>query len=143
MKIKAIILGATGMVGEGVLHVALENPAVESVLVINRKSCALKHSKLTEIIHQDFLDFSLLEKRLSGYDACFFCMGVSSLGIDADTYQKITYDLTLHVARTLVKLNPDMTFCYVSGAGTDSTESGRSRWARWMRSRLGDCATRS
>jgi uncharacterized protein YbjT (DUF2867 family) len=130
MKIKTIILGSTGMVGEGVLYKSLKHPAVESVLVINRRPCGVLHEKLTEIIHADFMDFSAIAEKLHGYDACFFCMGVSSLGIDAKTYQKITYDLTLHVARTLVRLNPDMTFCYVSGAGTDSSESGRSRWAR-------------
>ena len=130
MKIKTIILGSTGMVGEGVLHVALESPAVEKVLVINRKPCAVRHEKLTEIIHKDFLDFSSLEGKLAGYDACFFCMGVSSLGMEAETYRKITYDLTMHVANTLIRLNPVLTFCYVSGSGTDSSEQGRTRWAR-------------
>jgi hypothetical protein len=118
------------MVGEGILHKTLQHPAVESVLAVNRRSCGIEHQKLTEIIHSDFYDFSLISDKLAGYNACFFCLGVSSLGLDAETYKKITYDLTLHVATTLVNLNPEMTFCYVSGAGTDSSESGRSRWAR-------------
>jgi len=130
MKIRTIILGSTGMVGEGVLHVALASPAVDNVLVINRRSCGIRHEKLTEIIHEDFFDFSPLEDRLSGYDACFFCMGVSSIGMDPESYRKITYDLTLHVANTLIRVNPSITFCYVSGSGTDSSEQGRTRWAR-------------
>jgi hypothetical protein len=130
MKIKAIILGSTGMVGEGVLHESLKHPEVKSVLVINRRPCGVEHDKLTEIIHDNFHDFSSLEDQLKDYNACYFCMGVSSLGMKEDAYRHITYDLTLHVANTLVKLNPEMTFCYVSGAGTDSSESGRSMWAR-------------
>jgi len=129
-KIKAIVLGATGMVGEGVLHECLKHPEVESVLVINRKTCGVHHEKLKEIIHKDFLDFSSIENQLSGYNACYFCMGVSSIGMNEKDYTRITYDLTLHVASTLLKYNNDMTFCYVSGVGTDSTEKGRSMWAR-------------
>ncbi len=129
-KIKAIITGATGMVGEGVLHECLQHPAVESVLVINRKPCGVTHPKLTEIIHPDFFDLSAIESQLSGYKACFFCLGVSSIGMKEPEYTKITYDLTMNFARTLSKLNSDMTFCYVSGAGTDSTEKGKMMWAR-------------
>jgi len=130
MKIKAIITGVTGMVGEGVLHECLLHPDVELVLVINRKPCGVKHEKLREIIHKDFLDLSTIEDQLSGYNACYFCAGVSSVGKKEDEYKRITYDLTLNLAKTLLKLNPDMTFCYVSGVGTDSTEKGRSMWAR-------------
>ncbi|UCH66397.1 MAG: NAD-dependent epimerase/dehydratase family protein [Ignavibacterium sp.] len=130
MKIKAIITGATGMVGEGVLHECLLYPTVESVLVINRKPCGVKHEKLKEILHKDFLDISAIENELSGYNACYFCMGISSVGKKEDEYKRITYDLTMNFANTLVKLNPGMTFCYVSGVGTDSTEKGRSMWAR-------------
>lgn len=130
MVIRAIITGATGMVGEGVLHECLLNPAVERVLVINRRPGGVSHPKLTEVIHADFFDLSAIESQLSGYNACFFCLGISSVGVSADAYARMTYDLTLHTARTLVPLNPDMTFCYVSGAGTDSTEQGSSRWAR-------------
>jgi len=129
-KIKAIVLGATGMVGEGVLHECLKHPEVESVLVINRKPCGVKHKKLKEIIHKDFLDFSRIENHLSGYNACYFCMGVSSIGMNEKDYTRITYDLTMHVASTLLKYNNEMTFCYVSGVGTDSSEKGRSMWAR-------------
>ena len=130
MKIKAIITGATGMVGEGVLHVALADPRVEKVLVINRRSCGVQHEKLKELLHKDFHDLSSIESQLSGYNACYFCLGVSSVGMKEEQYRHLTYDLTLHVAQTLARLNPDMTFCYISGAGTDSSEQGRSMWAR-------------
>jgi len=130
MKIKAIITGTTGMVGEGVLHECLNHPDVESVLVINRKPCGLKNEKLKEIIRKDFFDLSSIENQLVGYNACYFCAGVSSVGKKEDEYARITYDLTLSFANTLVKLNPDMAFCYVSGVGTDSTGKGRSMWAR-------------
>jgi hypothetical protein len=129
-KVKAIITGSTGMVGEGVLHKCLHHPDVESVLVINRKPCGVTHSKLKEIIHADFFDLLTIESSLSGYNACFFCAGVSSVGMKEPEYTRITYDLTMSFARTLCKLNPDMTFCYVSGAGTDSSEKGRMMWAR-------------
>ena len=130
MKIKAIITGSTGMVGEGVLHVALADPRVEKVLVINRRSCGVQHEKLKELLHKDFHDLSAIESQLSGYNACYFCLGVSSVGMKEEQYRHLTYDLTLHVAQTLARLNPDMTFCYISGAGTDSSEQGRSMWAR-------------
>ena len=130
MKIKSIITGATGMVGEGVLHECLKHPRVEKVLVINRRPCGVKHEKLLEIIHNDFYDLSVIEDKLDGYNACYFCMGVSSMGLKEGAYKKITYDLTLHVAQTLFKLNPEMTFTFVSGVGTDSTENGRSMWGR-------------
>ena len=128
--IKAILTGATGMVGEGVLHECLLCPDVEAVLVINRKPCGVAHPKLTEIIHADFFDLSAIEKRLSGYNACFFCSGVSSVGMKEPEYYKLTYTLTLSFAQTLSKLNPDMTFGYISGAHTDGTEKGNSMWAR-------------
>ena len=130
MKIKAIITGSTGMVGEGVLHECLLHRDVESVLVINRKPCGVQHSKLKEIIHKDFFDLSQVEGQLTGYNACFFCAGVSSIGKTEEEYKRITYDLTLNFAKTLVKLNPDMVFNYVSGTGTDSTENGKIMWAR-------------
>jgi len=130
MEIKAIITGATGMVGEGILHECIHHSDVESVLVINRKPCEVKHEKIKEIIHKDFFDLSSIEYHLAGYNACYFCAGVSSVGKKKDEYKRITYNLTLNFANTLVKLNPNMTFCYVSGVGTDSTEKGRSMWAR-------------
>jgi uncharacterized protein YbjT (DUF2867 family) len=130
MKIKAIITGVTGMVGEGVLHECLLHPDVESVLVINRKPCGVKHEKLKEIIHKNFFDLSPIENQLSGYNACYFCAGVSSVGKKEDEYRHLTYGLTINFANTLLNSNSDMTFCYVSGVGTDSTEKGRSMWAR-------------
>ena len=130
MKIKAIITGATGMVGEGVLHECLLHPEVESVLIINRKTCNIKHEKLKEIIHKDFFNLSTVEEQLKGYNACYFCAGVSSVGKKKEEYRRITYDLTMNFANTLLRFNPDMTFCYVSGVGTDSTEKGRIMWAR-------------
>lgn len=128
--IKAIITGATGMVGEGVLHECLQSPLVSEVLVINRRPVEMEHPKLKEILHENFFDLSPIENQLSGYDACFFCLGVSSIGMDEAKYTKLTYTLTMHVAETLSRLNPGMTFCYVSGSGTDSTEKGRLMWAR-------------
>lgn len=130
MKIKTIITGATGMVGEGVLHECLLNPEVESVLVINRRPCNTQHPKLKEIIHNDFFDFTGIEAELTGYNACFFCLGISSVGMKEEDYHRVTYDLTMALANVLAKLNPDMTFCYVSGGATDSTEKGNMMWAR-------------
>ena len=130
MTIKAIIFGATGMVGEGVLHEALKDSSVESVLVIGRRPCGDTHSKLKELIHGDFFNYSTIEKNLTGYNACYFCLGVTSIGKNEQDYTRLTYDLTMQAAKTLSRLNPDMSFCYVSGAGTDRTEKGRSMWAR-------------
>lgn len=130
IKIRAVITGATGMVGEGVLHECLNHPRVEAVLVINRRPCGVSHPKLEEIIHADLFDLTPLENQLSGYNACFFCLGVSSVGMKEDEYHKMTYTLTMHIAGVLCKANPDMTFCYVSGAGTDSSEKGKRMWAR-------------
>lgn len=128
--VRAIITGATGMVGEGVLHECLLSPEVEAVLIINRKPCGIKHPKLKEMIHPDFDNFSPLEKALGGYNSCFFCLGVSSVGMKEPAYFKVTYTLTLNFAEMLSRQNNGMTFCYVSGAGTDSTERGRVMWAR-------------
>ena len=111
MKIKAIITGATGMVGEGVLHECLLHPEVESVLVINRRSCGVKHEKLKEIIHKDFYYLLTVEEQLKGYNACYFCTGVSSVGKKEEEYRRITYDLTMNFANTLLRFNPEMTFC--------------------------------
>lgn len=129
-KIRAIITGATGMVGEGVLHECLLHPAVEAVLVINRKPCGVVHPKLREIIHQDFFHMDVLADELKGYNACFFCLGVSSVGMKEEAYYHMTHTLTLHLAGILAHASPDLCFCYVSGAGTDSSEKGRSMWAR-------------
>lgn len=130
MKLRVIITGATGMVGEGVLRESLINPDVEKVLVINRKPCGLSDPRLTEIIHNDFYDITSVEQQMKGYNACFFCLGVSSVGMEKSEYYKITYILTMHFAERMAAMNHDMTFCYISGAGTDSTEKGRINWAR-------------
>lgn len=130
MAIKAIIFGATGMVGSGVLFQVLKHTSVESILVIGRRPCGVKHDKLKEIIHKDFFDYSAIEQELKGYNACFFCLGVSSVGMKERDYIRTTYDLTMSAARVLCRLNPDMTFCYITGEGTDSTEKGRIMWAR-------------
>jgi hypothetical protein len=130
MIIKAIITGATGMVGEGVLHECLNHPDIESVFIINRRHYDFVHPKLKEIIHKNFYDFSAIEDQLKGCNACFFCLGTTSVGKSEEVYSKITYELTKSFADTLVKLDPGMTFCYVSGAGTDSTEKGKVMWAR-------------
>ena len=127
---KVILLGATGMVGQGVLRECLLDPEVETVLAIGRNATAQQHEKLHEIVHNDLSDLSAIEGKLSGYDACFFCLGVSAAGMNEEAYRRVTYDLTISAARTLAKLNPTMTFIYVSGAGTDSTERGRMMWAR-------------
>ena len=128
--IDVIVTGVTGMVGEGVLHECLNSPLVGKVLVVTRKPYGISHPKYLEIIHSDFFDLSAIESQLSGYDACFFCLGVSSVGMKKGLYEKMTYDLTMNFAKTLVKQNHAMQFCYVSGSGTDSTEKGNSHWAR-------------
>ncbi len=118
------------MVGQGVLRECLLDPGVESVLVVGRSPTGHEHAKLNEIVRPDLFDLSAIEGELSGYGACFFCLGVSSAGMGEAEYRHLTYDLTLSVARSLAKASPGMTFLYVSGAGTDSTESGRMMWAR-------------
>ena len=118
------------MVGQGASRECLDHVDVTSVLVVGRRPSGIKHEKLREVIHDDFLDYSGIEETLRGYDACFFCLGVSSAGKSESDYHRVTYDFTLRAAETLARLNPEMTFCYVSGAGTDSTERGRSMWAR-------------
>lgn len=128
--LKVIITGSTGMVGEGVLIECLASPIVEQVLVINRKPCGYQHPKLKELIHADFFDLSPLVPQLTGYNACLFCLGVSSVGMKEPEYTRLTHTLTMHVAETLIGLNPGMSFSYISGAYTDSSEKGRSMWAR-------------
>ncbi len=129
-KLKVIITGSTGMVGEGVLNECLLSDNVEKIVVINRKSCGVYHPKLIEIIHSDFFDLHALENKLVDFDACYFCLGISSVGVKKLEYYKLTYDLTLLFANFLYQTNPNLTFCYVSGAGTDSSEKGWSHWAR-------------
>jgi uncharacterized protein YbjT (DUF2867 family) len=125
---RVILLGATGMVGQGVLRECLLDPDVASVLTIGRTPTGKQHGKLQEIVHADLLDLSAIEGRVAGFDACFFCLGVSAAGMNEQAYRRVTYDLTVSVAATLAKLNPAMTFIYVSGSGTDRT--GRMMWAR-------------
>lgn len=127
---KVIITGATGMVGKGVLFECLQNDKVESILVINRKSVGVQHAKLKEIIHADFFDLKTVQNDLSGYDACFFCLGISSFRQSEEAYTKITHDLTMNFAKAVLNTNKNMTFIYVSGAGSDTTEKGSSMWAR-------------
>ena len=130
MKIKVIITGSTGMVGKGLLLECLNNEKVESVLIINRKPVGIVHNKLIEVLHQDMYDFSAIQDQLSDYDVCYFCLGVSAVGLSEQEYKKITYDLTLSFAQTVLVTSPNITFCYISGAGTDSTEKGNTMWAR-------------
>lgn len=125
-----IITGATGMVGEGVMHECLLDPDIAEVLVINRRPNGVQHPKLKEIIHADFHNFTDLPIDFTAYQACFFCLGVSSMGISPEEYYLLTYELTLHVARILATQNPEIIFCYVSGAGTDTSEKGLFYWAR-------------
>jgi uncharacterized protein YbjT (DUF2867 family) len=127
---KVILFGATGMIGQGVLRECLLDPEVEQVLAVGRASTGQSHAKLKELLHKDLYDLSSIEGDLAGYDACLFCLGISSAGMNEADYRKITFDLTLVAAKTLVKINPEMTFEYISGAGTDSTEKGSSMWAR-------------
>ncbi|MGH1519161.1 NAD-dependent epimerase/dehydratase family protein [Chryseobacterium sp. JK1] len=129
-SIKIIITGATGMVGEGVLMECLENPNVSEILSISRKPSGKNHPKLKEYLVSDFLSIDMNDEKLKGYDACFFCAGISSVGINEQDYTKITYDTTLHFAKAVLHQNPEMVFSYVSGAHTDSTESGKIMWAR-------------
>lgn len=127
---KVILFGATGMVGQGVLRECLLDPAVERVLTIGRSASGEHHDKLRELVRSDLFDVSGLEPEVAGYDACFFCLGVSSAGMSEAAYTRVTYDLTMAVAQVLAQTNPGMTFIYVSGAGTDSSEGGRTMWAR-------------
>jgi uncharacterized protein YbjT (DUF2867 family) len=127
---KVILFGATGMVGQGVLRECLRDPAVTQVLSVGRSVSGQQDSKLTEIFRDNFLDYSDIESQLTGYDACFFCLGVSSVGMDPERYRHLTYDITMAAAAVLARLNPGMVFTYVTGRSTDSTERGPVRWAR-------------
>ena len=130
MGLKIIIFGASGMVGRGVLLECLESEQIERVLIVNRYDIGVKHEKLKQIIHSDFENYDSIQSEFEGYDACFWTLGISAVGLSEEKYTKITYDYTLTLAKILVKMNPDMTFTYVSGEGTDSTENGRQMWAR-------------
>ena len=130
IAMNVLLFGASGMVGQGVLRECLIDPDVERVLSIVRTPTGQRDAKLHELVHKDFLDFTGMESELSGYDACFFCLGVSSAGMKEEAYRRVTYDITLAAARALAKPNPGMTLIYVSGLGTDSSEHGRTMWAR-------------
>jgi uncharacterized protein YbjT (DUF2867 family) len=125
-----LLFGASGMVGQGVLRECLLDADVQKVLSIVRKPTGQSDPRFRELVHKDFFDFTGIESELSGYDACFFCLGVSSAGMKEEDYRRVTYDITLAAARLLASVNPAMTFIYVSGLGTDSSERGRSMWAR-------------
>ncbi len=127
---KVIITGASGMIGKGVLLECLDHPEVTEVLSIGRRSLEINHPKLRELIHKDFSEFESVADKLRGYDACYHCMGVSAAGMSEEQYTVMTYDYSIALAKVLYQLNPEMTFTYVSGQGTDSTEKGRSMWAR-------------
>jgi uncharacterized protein YbjT (DUF2867 family) len=127
---KVLIFGATGMVGQGVLFECLRDPEVQLVVTIGRTATGIQNAKLREIVHQDLGNYAALQTRMAGFDACFFCLGVSANGLKEPEYERITYGYTVAAADTLARLNPGMTFTYVSGAGTDSSEHGRSMWAR-------------
>ena len=128
--LSVVVFGATGMVGSGVLAECLGDPRVRSVLVVGRTPCGVSHPKLREVVRSDLLDWSDAAADLGGLDACFFCLGVSSFGMSEADYRRVTYDITVAAATALAALNPGMTFCYVSGEGTDSSASGRVMWAR-------------
>ena len=127
---KVLLFGATGMIGQGVLRECLLDPRVTEVISLLRSPTREKHPKLTEVYHGDFCDYAGLQERLAGLDVCCFCLGVTSAGLDEAAYSRMTHDLTLAAATFLAPLNPAMTFCYISGAGADSTEQGRIMWAR-------------
>lgn len=127
---KVILFGASGMIGQGALRELLADPEVAQVLAVGRSPTGRRHSKLKELIQEDVADLGMLEQELRGFDACLFCVGVSAVGLSEPEYKRITYDLTLRVAQTLERLNPRMTFVYVSGGGTDATERGSVMWAR-------------
>ena len=127
---KVLLFGATGMVGQGVLRASLEAEDVALVRTVGRTTLGMRHAKLDDFVRTDLFDYSEVEDKLTGFDACFFCLGVSSSGMSEQQYTHLTYDLTLAAARVLARLNPGMVFTYVSGAGTDSSEQGSSMWAR-------------
>lgn len=127
---KVVVFGATGMVGQGALRAAVEDLEVTEVLAVGRAAAPLRHPKVKNLAHKDFLDFSPAKDELTGYDACFYCLGVSSNGMNEPDYRRVTHDFTIAAAKVLLDANPEMTFVFVSGTGADSTEGGRTMWAR-------------
>jgi uncharacterized protein YbjT (DUF2867 family) len=128
--VKVILFGGTGMVGAGVLQECLIDPRVTSILVVGRQTCGVTRPKLQEILHADFFNYTTIQPNFAASSACFFCLGVSSVGMPEETYRHVTYDLTLAAARSMLAVNDQLTFCYVSGAGTDTTERGSMMWGR-------------
>jgi len=129
-RVKVILFGATGMIGAGTLLECFADPRVERVLAVVRKSTGVRHAKLEEVIHPDFYDYAALQPRWPEFDACLFCLGVTSVGMDEASYRHVTFDLTMAAARSMAAVNPHLVFCYVTGAGTDSSARGRVMWAR-------------
>ena len=127
---KVLLFGASGMIGQGVLRECLLDPDVKKVCAIGRSAISVEHPKLQQLIHADLSDYSSIEKQLAGFDACFFCLGLSAAGMSEQDYERVTYGFTLAAAETVCRLNPGMTFIYVSGTGTDRSETGRTMWAR-------------
>lgn len=127
---KLILFGATGMIGQGVLRECLLDPEVDLVATVGRTAAAAQHAKLRQIVHRDLRRYEAIESELAGFDACFFCLGISSTGVSAEEYERVTYGITVAAAEVLARLNPRMTFVYISGAGTDTSEQGRIGWAR-------------
>jgi uncharacterized protein YbjT (DUF2867 family) len=127
---RVVLFGASGMVGGGALRECLEDPGVEAVLSVGRRSCGVTHAKLRELTHPDLFDLAAVAEKLRGYDACFYTIGVTSAGMSESDYRRITYDLTVAVMDVLVRENPGLKICFVSGAGTDASEKGRVMWAR-------------
>jgi uncharacterized protein YbjT (DUF2867 family) len=130
MPMNVLVFGATGMIGRGVLRECLLDPGVDRVQTIGRTPTGITHPRLSEVVHADLMSYASIEPGLAGFDACFFCLGVSSAGMSEANYERVTYGITMAAATTLARLNPSMTFIYVSGTGTDSTERGRIMWAR-------------
>jgi nucleoside-diphosphate-sugar epimerase len=130
MGYKVIITGTTGMVGKGVLLECIDADNIEQILLVNRKSANIFHPKVKEVLVNDFFDLSGIKEELKNHNACFFCLGITSIGQSEEDYTKITYDLTLNFANSFIEFNKQSVFCYVSGTGTDSSEKGRSMWAR-------------
>src|SRR5688572_4820522 len=128
--IRAVIFGATGMIGNAVLKECIDNKAVAAILVVNRRPMAFSHEKVKEIVHKDFNNFSSLVNELANYDTCFYSLGVTAVGLSEEQYHKITFDLAIKIAEALLASQRPITFCYISGAGTDSSEKGRVMWAR-------------
>lgn len=130
MGYKIILTGATGMVGKGVLLECMDASGIDQILLVSRSTAGIKHPKVKEVLIQDFFDLSDIEENFKGYDACFFCLGITSIGQTEASYSRITHDLTLKFAQSFIKYNEDSIFCYVSGTGTDTSEKGKIMWAR-------------